>query len=311
LRNTALNILDNPDFKPHLTPPRRYALERIIAGPLGVDIKHWESDPEGIAKAIDQFNASSGIHFGNQQIRLMDGRTVIKTSIEHEPYIYNLDFAQRVGPERSAVLSDYRAGPQQTSVANTSGYLIVDNGNNLFVALNPPREQNHPDTIHFPEYPEGFLQALCAAAKLARVKMLSSRRNIFFKTDSARQFSLRLKALLDKAIEEHEKDALILPNFRVTEFITDMLIAATASRNPPIKTMGRYGIVEKVPLGIGHDFINIMVRYGIVEALFPGGLKNSAQGRNCLDNLNNFNPDDPFSVMRFIQDMDPTNRFAR
>lgn len=309
LRNTAQIMQSIPDFRSHLTPARCDVLARVIAGPLDVDLKHWEPDLGATKRAIDTFAHGNEQPIEQQIIRLGDGRQVVKVHLSQGNYDYCLDMAQHVGTSRDRVLTDYRSGPQQPQQANTSGYLTTHNGD-LCVAFN---SYGFPFSaeISFPEYPGGHLHALCAAAKLARVKMLSRERNASLNANACERFRLRLEKLLREAEDLDKKNVLHLPNFRVTEFITDMLIAATASRKPPIKTMGSYGIVENVASGVGGYFMNIMVRYGIAKALFPDGFDQSAQGRNCLDNLIHFNPNDPFSVMRFIQDMDPTNRFNK
>ncbi|MCR4328991.1 MAG: hypothetical protein NUV65_00405 [Candidatus Roizmanbacteria bacterium] len=289
LRKTAQMIQSNPDFKPHLTPPRREVLARVVAGPLDVDLKHWETDIHKIEKTIKHCTPQQ-THLEQQIIKLKDGRSVIKASVTLGLFAYYLDIAEHVGATETEILNDYRSGPQQSSKANISGYLISSDDNDLYIGLSNKVMQNCPDDIQFPEYPGGYLQGLCAAAKLARVKMLSSTRDTPLNARMCERFRLRLNALVEDAVTQDKEDTLTLPNFRVTEFITDMLIAATVSNK--LTT-------------------HMMVKYGIMDALFPGGIVHSSQGRNCLDNLAHFDPNDAFSVMRFIQDIDPTNRFQQ
>ena len=178
LRKTAQTILDNLDFEQHLTPPRREALERVIAGPLDVDMKHWEQ-PKDITRSIDKYNSSAYNPFSHTAFTLNDGRTVIQTSIRSGGFKFHLDIAQHLEAKRNTVLRDYRTGPQQPRKANVYG-LLIRSGENLYVGLDRNGKHQNSDAIGFAEYPEGYFQALCAIAKLMRLKMLSSTRNESF-----------------------------------------------------------------------------------------------------------------------------------
>ena len=93
-----------------------------------------------------------------------------------------------------------------------------------------------------------------------------------------------MEELLSNAQDDHKKGKLVIPNFRVSEFIADMLISATVSHELTARAMSIYSFRDTI-------------------------LEDAKRVRNFKENLVKFDPKNPFHVMRFIQDIDPTNIF--